>query len=154
MKGVSSVLRIRSGAGLDYKVVGYIPPSGHPQILGEKGDWAQVKYNGVTGWSSRKYLTYDKGGLMSGKGVALKDILKPEYVLSSDQTKAWMKLVDNLTNPALANLTKTPTVEQKKKEMNQQYVGDTFTFNGVTVQANDIQEFIDSIKGMVPITNR
>lgn len=154
LKGVSSVLRIRSGAGLDYKVVGYIPPSGHPQVLGEKGDWAQVKYNGVTGWSSRKYLTYDKGGLMSGKGVALKDILKPEYVLSSDQTKAWMKLVDNLTNPALANLTKTPTVESKKKEMNQQYVGDTFTFNGVTVQANDIQEFIDSIKGMVPITNR
>lgn len=154
LRNVSSVLNIRSGAGMAYGVVGKIPPSGKPQILGEQGEWAQVKFNGITGWANRNYLTYDKGGLMRGKGIALKDVITPEAVLSPEQTKSWVKLVDNLTNPMLAHLTRTPTPSSNKKDKSEQFIGDTYTFNNVTVKANDIQEFIASMKGQVPIRNK
>lgn len=151
LRNVSSVLNIRSGAGMDYGIIGKIPPSGKPQILGENGNWAQVNYNGITGWASKDYLTYDKGGLLKGKGVALKDTLKPEAILSPEQTKAWTKLVDNLTSPMLAQLTTTPT-PQKADNNTEKYIGDTYTFNNVTVKADDIDQFITSIKGWVPIS--
>lgn len=151
LRNVSSVLNIRSGAGMDYGIIGKIPPSGKPQVLGENGNWAQVNYNGITGWASKDYLTYDKGGLLKGKGVALKDTLKPEAILSPEQTKAWTKLVDNLTNPMLAQLTTTPT-PQKVDNNTEKYIGDTYTFNNVTVKADDIDQFITSIKGWVPIS--
>lgn len=150
LKNVSSSLRIRSGAGLSYKVLGSIPKGGKPTILGESGNWAKVQYKGVTGWSSKDYLSYDKGGIMSGKGIALKDVITPEAVLSPEQTKAWTKLVDNLTSPMLANLIKLPKATAKEKD-NTQMVGDNYVFNNVTVKANDIQEFIASIKGQIPI---
>ena len=151
LRNVSSVLNIRSGAGMDYGIIGKIPPSGKPQVLGENGNWAQVNYNGITGWASKDYLTYDKGGLLKGKGVALKDTLKPEAILSPEQTKAWTKLVDNLTSPMLAQLTTTPT-PQKVDNNTEKYIGDTYTFNNVTVKADDIDQFITSIKGWVPIS--
>ena len=151
LRNVSSVLNIRSGAGMDYGIIGKIPPSGKPQILGENGNWAQVNYNGITGWASKDYLTYDKGGLLKGKGIAVKDTLKPEAILSPEQTKAWTKLVDNLTSPMLAQLTATPT-PQKVDSTTEKYIGDTYTFNNVTVKADDIDQFITSIKGWVPIS--
>ena len=152
LKNVSSVLNIRSGAGMDYGIIGKIPPSGKPQILGESGSWAQVNYNGITGWASKDYLTYDKGGLLKGKGVALKDTLKPEAILSPEQTKAWTKLVDNLTNPMLAQLTATPSVQKDNTNNTEKYIGDNYVFNNVTVRADDIDQFITSIKGWVPIS--
>ena len=151
LRNVNSVLNIRSGAGMGYPVVGKIPPSGKPQILGENGNWAQVNYNGITGWSSKDYLTYDKGGLLNGKGIALKDVLQPEAVLSPEQTKAWTKLVDNLTSPILSQLIRTPT-PQSTKEVKEQKTGDNYIFNNVTVKADDIEQFITSIKGWVPIS--
>ena len=152
LRNVSSVLNIRSGAGMDYGIIGKIPPSGKPQILGENGNWAQVNYNGITGWASKDYLTYDKGGLLKGKGVALKDTLKPEAILSPEQTKAWTKLVDNLTNPMLAQLTATPSVQKDNTNNTEKYIGDNYVFNNVTVKADDIDQFITSIKGWVPIS--
>ena len=152
LRNVSSVLNIRSGAGMDYGIIGKIPPSGKPQILGESGNWAQVNYNGITGWASKDYLTYDKGGLLKGKGVALKDTLKPEAILSPEQTKAWTKLVDNLTSPMLAQLTATPSVQKDNANNTEKYIGDNYVFNNVTVKADDIDQFITSIKGWVPIS--
>lgn len=152
LRNVGSVLNIRSGAGMDYGIIGKIPPSGKPQILGENGNWAQVNYNGITGWASKDYLTYDKGGLLKGKGVALKDTLKPEAILSPEQTKAWTKLVDNLTNPMLAQLTATPSVQKDNTNNTEKYIGDSYVFNNVTVKADDIDQFITSIKGWVPIS--
>lgn len=152
LRNVSSVLNIRSGAGMDYGIIGKIPPSGKPQVLGESGNWAQVNYNGITGWASKDYLTYDKGGLLKGKGVALKDTLKPEAILSPEQTKAWTKLVDNLTSPMLAQLTATPSVQKDNTNNTEKYIGDSYVFNNVTVKADDIDQFITSIKGWVPIS--
>ena len=152
LRNVSSVLNIRSGAGMDYGIIGKIPPSGKPQVLGESGNWAQVNYNGITGWASKDYLTYDKGGLLKGKGVALKDTLKPEAILSPEQTKAWTKLVDNLTSPMLAQLTATPSVQKDNTNNTEKYIGDNYVFNNVTVKADDIDQFITSIKGWVPIS--
>ncbi len=156
LKGVYSSLNIRSGAGMNHSVIGSIPPKGRPTILGEKGDWANVKYNGVTGWSSKKYLTYDQGGIMSGKGYALKDVIKPEAVLSPEQTKAWIKLVENLTDPALARLTKTPKAEStfNNSSSKEQIVRDEYTFQNVTIKADNFEEFIASMQGYIPINNK
>lgn len=155
VKDVSTILHIRSGAGMNYGIIGKIPPSGKPTILGESGGWAQVEYNGIKGWSSKDYLTYDHGGLMNGKGFALKDIIKPEAVLSPEQTKAWIKLVDNLTDPSLVHLTQTPKTESlyKPKDTTDKMIRDSYTFNNVTVQADNIEEFIASMQGYIPINN-
>lgn len=155
LKNVSSILHIRSGAGMNYGIIGKIPPNGKPTVLSESGGWAQVEYNGVKGWASKDYLTYDRGGLMNGKGFALKDIIKPEAVLSPEQTKAWIKLVDNLTDPSLVHLTKTPKTESlyNPKDTNEQMIRDSYTFNNVTVQADNIEEFIASMQGYIPINN-
>lgn len=156
LKNVSSSLNIRSGAGTSYSVIGSIPPSGKPTILGEQGDWANVKYNGITGWSSKKYLTYDQGGIMTGKGYALKDVIKPEAILSPEQTKAWIKLVENLTDPALARLTKTPKAESTLNDSSskEQIIRDEYTFQNVTIKADNFEEFIASMQGYIPINNK
>lgn len=155
LKNVSTILHIRSGAGMNYGIIGKIPPNGKPTILSESGGWAQVEYNGIKGWASKDYLTYDHGGLMNGKGFALKDIIKPEAVLSPEQTKAWIKLVDNLTDPSLVHLTQTPKTESlyNPKDSTDQMIRDSYTFNNVTVQADNIEEFIASMQGYIPINN-
>ncbi len=155
LRNVSSVLNIRSGAGMNNGIIGKIPPNGKPTVVGEQGDWAQVKYNNITGWASKQYLTYDRGGLMTGKGYALKNIIQPEAVLSPEQTKAWVKLVENLTDPSLAKLIATPKAESafNNKGSGEQPVGNEYIFHNITVKANNFEEFIASIQGYVPINN-
>lgn len=56
----SSDLLIRGGHGTSYSVVGYIPAGAEVTVTKASGDgeddWAHVVYNGVSGYSSMKYL--------------------------------------------------------------------------------------------------
>ncbi len=56
----TSYLNIRSGAGTGYSILGSIPPGGLVQVTAatgsENSDWAQVTYNGITGFCSMQYL--------------------------------------------------------------------------------------------------
>ena len=52
-----------------------------------------------------KRLGYDLGGEAIGKGLMFKDIITPERVLSTEQTKAFNKLVDGLTASGSGDIT-------------------------------------------------
>lgn len=150
-------LRIRSGAGTQYKVLGSMPKGASVTILGEANSgWAKVKYGNITGYSSRQYLSYDAGGVASGIGYMAKATLEPERVLSPRQTKAFENLVKNMTtNPIMNILTRNPEVVSKLTGAN----GNTnnskiYNFSNFTVQANNIKEFIDSIETIMPMSNK
>ncbi len=150
-------LRIRSGAGTQYKILGTMPKGANVTILGEANSgWAQVRYGGITGYASRQYLHYDQGGIASGIGYMPKATLKPERVLSPRQTKAFEKLVNNITtNPVLNALSRIPSVNSKLGNL----AGETnnsknYYFSNFTVQADDIQQFINSIETIMPINNK
>ena len=150
-------LRIRSGAGTQYKILGLMPKGANVEVLGEANSgWAQVRYGGITGYASRQYLHYDRGGIASGIGYMPKATLKPERVLSPRQTKAFEKLVNNITtNPVLNALSRIPSVNSKLGNL----AGETnnsknYYFSNFTVQADDIQQFINSIETIMPINNK
>lgn len=148
-------LNLRSGP--DGAIIGKIPPRAQIQVLAEHGDWAQVSFNGKRGWASRSYLAYDKGGLMTGKGIAFKDVLSPERVLDPVQTKSFDKLVNNLTNPALAKLIKLPNINNVpiKEDITEPIdCGDTYNISNVTVKANNFSEFVNSMQAVTPFKKR
>lgn len=99
---------------------------------------------------------FDLGGLATGKGILLKDVKSPERVLSPQQTKSFDRLVDNLTsNPVLQTLTKNVKGTSSLKGL----VGGSgetkqYYFSNFTVKADNLTEFIDSLEGMIPITNK
>lgn len=153
----SQPLRIRSGAGTQYRILGLMPKGANVEILGEANSgWAQVRYGGITGYASRQYLHYDQGGIANGMGLFSKATLKPERVLSPRQTKAFENLVNNLTtNPVLNALSRAPSVNSKLGNL----AGKTnnsknYYFSNFTVQADDIQQFINSIETIMPINNK
>ena len=92
-----------------------MPKGANVTILGEvNSGWSQVKYGSITGYASRQYLSYDQGGIASGIGYMPKATLEPERVLSPRQTKAFEKLVNNITtNPVLNALSRVPSVNSK-----------------------------------------
>ena len=150
-------LRIRSGAGTQYKILGTMPKGANVTILGEANSgWAQVKYGSITGYASRQYLSYDQGGIASGIGYMPKATLEPERVLSPRQTKAFEKLVNNITtNPVLNALSRVPSVNSKLGNL----AGETnnsknYYFSNFTVQADDIKQFINSIETIMPMKNK
>ena len=150
-------LRIRSGAGTNYKVLGTMPRGASVTITGEAGNgWAKVSYNGINGYASKQYLTYDQGGLAQGKGIFLKDVNVPERVLSPKQTKSFDTLVKNLTtNPVLATLTKNVKgTSNLNGLMGSSGEAKQYYFSNFTVKADNLTEFIDSLEGMIPIANK
>lgn len=150
-------LRIRSGAGTQYRILGTMPKGANVTILGESNSgWAQVRYGGITGYASRQYLSYDQGGIANGLGYMPKATLEPERVLSPRQTKAFEKLVNNITtNPVLNALSRVPSVNSKLGNL----AGETnnsknYYFSNFTVQADDIKQFINSIETIMPMKNK
>lgn len=49
-----------------------------------------LRFRNANGW-------YDQGGLASGRGIMMKDVISPERVLSARQTRAFELLVDTIT---------------------------------------------------------
>ena len=49
-------VNMRSGAGTKYKVVKVVKANKTVTILGQKGSWYKVKYNGKTGYISKSYV--------------------------------------------------------------------------------------------------
>ena len=50
-------LHIRSGPGIQYRVIGVIPDDGSAYSSGCQYGWCRVDYQGLRGWSSSAYLT-------------------------------------------------------------------------------------------------
>ena len=53
---VSTSLRIRSGAGTNYSVVGQLSPSAIVNVEGKSGSWYKIEYKGVRGYVHGDYL--------------------------------------------------------------------------------------------------
>lgn len=153
----SQPLRIRSGAGTNYKILGLMPKGAAVTITGDgTNGWAQVSYNGINGWASKQYLTYDQGGLANGLGYLPKATIKPERVLSPRQTKAFENLVNNITtNPVLNALSKVPNVASNLDHLSGATSNNkNYYFSNFTVKADDIEQFINSIETIMPMKNK
>lgn len=53
---VSTNLRIREGAGTEYKIIGYLVNGQTIEIIGETGNWYNIKYNNIIGFVSKEYI--------------------------------------------------------------------------------------------------
>ncbi len=51
-------MRVRSGAGLSYEVIGGITGGERVEILGKTGDWYQIRFGDGVGYVSGQYLTF------------------------------------------------------------------------------------------------
>lgn len=52
----STTLKIRSGHGTQYSIIGEIPPGANVNVLGASNGWAHISYNDIEGFSSMNYL--------------------------------------------------------------------------------------------------
>ncbi len=55
--GVSSYLHLRSGAGIDYEIIGHLLPGAQVEVVGEEGDWYKVTIPEQTGYVYGDYLS-------------------------------------------------------------------------------------------------
>jgi hypothetical protein len=53
---IASSLSVRNGDRIDATKIGALPYGTKAKILYDSGDWAQIEYNGGTGWVFDKYL--------------------------------------------------------------------------------------------------
>lgn len=61
-------VRVRSGAGTSYSVLGSVNSGATLSVTGVNGSWYQVSYNGSTGYISGAYLSLSYNGGSSGSG--------------------------------------------------------------------------------------
>lgn len=52
----TTVLNVRKGAGLDYKVIGALKNGTKVKISREKGDWYRIKFGSGYGWVNKAYV--------------------------------------------------------------------------------------------------
>ena len=64
---VSTNLRVRSGAGTNYGVLGYLTNGSKVSITGENGSWYAINYNGKTGYVSKEYISINNNS--SGSSI-------------------------------------------------------------------------------------
>ncbi|MGF9964045.1 SH3 domain-containing protein [Bacillus rhizoplanae] len=53
----ASALNVRSGAGINYGVIGALPQGQKVQVLADEYGWSKVNYNGRTGYVGTRYLS-------------------------------------------------------------------------------------------------
>ncbi|WP_243386211.1 SH3 domain-containing protein [Bacillus kexueae] len=51
-------LRIRSGPGTSFQIIGYFQKGEKAEALGEQSGWVNISYKGQKGWVSKKYISY------------------------------------------------------------------------------------------------
>jgi Cell wall-associated hydrolases (invasion-associated proteins) len=63
---VSTNLRVRSGAGANYSIIGYLVNGQTVNILGSEGDWYNIQYDGRSGYVSKSYIKeVSSGGVVT-----------------------------------------------------------------------------------------
>lgn len=115
-------LNLRTGAGHNNESIMVIPKGKSVDYQGvKKNGWAQVRYNGKTGYVNANYLTKFKSGGYTGDNVpsegALAILHKKEQVLNEGDTTNLFKTID-LMNKLHSKLKifKTPTLNKEDKK--------------------------------------
>ncbi|WP_238883486.1 SH3 domain-containing protein [Clostridium sp. YIM B02551] len=63
---VSTNLRVRSGAGSNYSIIGYLVNGQTFSILSSEGDWYNIQYDGRSGYVSKDYVKeVSSGGIVT-----------------------------------------------------------------------------------------
>ncbi|AJH60177.1 Peptidase, M23/M37 [Bacillus cereus 95/8201] len=56
----SSSLNVRTGAGMNYEVIGVVEPNQKVQVVGQQAGWYKINYNGKVGFVGMNYLSKTK----------------------------------------------------------------------------------------------
>ncbi|MCR5685494.1 MAG: C40 family peptidase [Lachnospiraceae bacterium] len=67
---VNDYLNIRSGAGTDYGMIGYLPKNGMCIVLEDLGGWAKIQSGSLTGYVSTDYLFMGEEGYAKAEEIA------------------------------------------------------------------------------------
>lgn len=67
--GVNSYLHLRSGAGLDYEIIGHLLPCAQVDVVGEEGDWYKVTIPEQTGYVYSDYLNVAEQAASDDSGM-------------------------------------------------------------------------------------
>lgn len=105
---VNDYLNIRSGAGTEYGVVGFLPRNGMCIILSDEGNWAKIKSGSVTGYVSKDYLfTGETGKEKAASLTKLVATVKAGNVnfRSEPDTTTNENIIDNLSAGAVLYVT-------------------------------------------------
>jgi|GEM_PF-5897536 len=105
-KNVTTTLNMRSGKGTGFPIVTAIPNGALINVTKSDGEWADVEYNGFSGYASMDYLqkisqieisgyTAPTGFLTAGKAFSLKGIITSNIPL----IKVWGGVYDRNGNP-------------------------------------------------------
>ncbi len=94
MDGVGTItangVRMRSGPGTSYSVIGYYNKGTQMTITGKSGNWYAVKYNGVKGYVSADYMTCGASDSRAAQIVATaKQYLGVPYVWGGTSPKGF-----------------------------------------------------------------
>lgn len=65
VNNITGTLNVRSGAGTNYKVIGYLTKGASVEIIGEQGNWFKISYNGRTAYVSKNYVTISSNSTVS-----------------------------------------------------------------------------------------
>ena len=89
--GVSSYLHLRSGAGLDYEIIGHLLPGAQVEVVGEEGDWYKVTIPEQTGYVYSDYLSVAEQAA-SGNGRMNEELLS---MLLAMMVQSQQQVTDN-----------------------------------------------------------
>ena len=81
-----SDVRVRSGPGTDYSVLGYANKGDTFAVNGVSGNWCMVSYDGQTGYISGSYICFTDaaGGSSSTSGGSSSGVSGPAYINATD----------------------------------------------------------------------
>lgn len=83
---VSSSLRVRSGAGTNYQVIGYLTNGESLNITGESGEWYIINYNGKNGYVSKEYVSVTTQNNTSSSSNNSNNVLNKEGIVVNVST--------------------------------------------------------------------
>ena len=83
-------VRMRSGAGTSYSVIGYYNKGIQVQVTGKTGSWYAVSYNGLSGYMSSDYVKLSTGSAVTDQIVATaKQYLGTPYVYGGSSPRGF-----------------------------------------------------------------
>ncbi len=83
-------VRMRSGAGTSYSVIGYYDKGIQVQVTGKTGSWYAVSYNGLSGYMSSDYVKLSTGSAVADQIVATaKQYLGTPYVYGGSSPRGF-----------------------------------------------------------------
>lgn len=109
---IATGLRVRSGPGTSFQIIGYFHNGEKAKALTQEGDWVKISYKGEIGWVYSKYITFhnsktestaSKSGIVLASALNVREqpttksnvigkLYKNEKVIIIDQQGDWYQI--------------------------------------------------------------